>query len=246
MVKIAVCDDEKAIAAELEHTLIAILGSHGVAYEIDLLYSADALCRKLDDGAHYDLIFLDIQFARNEINGVEAGRLIREAHHNNAASIVFISWEQKYAMQLFEIRPMSFLIKPLTYGKIEQTVKTYLKITNYGAGTFAYQKGHDTLKVRIKDIRYLENHERKIILHRADGTKDDFYGSLKEAYNSQLKNFDFLFIHASYLVNFDYITALKYNQLHISSSESPLPISSNRRNEVKEHYVTIMERRRLL
>jgi len=157
---------------------------------------------------------------------------------------VYITWEQKYLdTELVNTRPLTFLTKPLNFEKIELTVKTHLKITNYGAGTFAYQKGHETFKVRIKDIRYLENQERKVIIH-CGGTRDDYYGSLKQAYH-QLKNFDFLLIHASYLVNFDAISAMKYNRLFTTDGVS-LPISTNRRSEVKDRYMAIMERRRLV
>ena len=83
------------------------------------------------------------------------------------------------------------------------------------------------------------------MLHLADGRREEFYGSLKEAYEEQLKGFDFLFIHASYIVNFDYITSMRYSQLMLTDSVTPLPISQNKRNEVREAYYAIMNRRRV-
>jgi len=160
-------------------------------------------------------------------------------------SIVYISWEKKYAMQLFEIRPMDFLIKPLEYEKVEQTARTYLKIAGLWSGEFTYKKGHNTCKVQAKNIIYLESSDRKLILHLADGRKEEFYGVLKEAYNEQLHRFDFLFIHASYVVNYDYITAVKYNQLLLTESQISLPISPNRRSEAREKYYEIMKKRRV-
>jgi len=245
MVMVAVCDDEKEIAAELEQALIAIFGNLAVMHEIDLFFSAEDLCRKLEAGARYDLLFLDIEFAKDEINGVEAGRLIREAQHNNLISIVYISWQIRYAMELFEIRPMNFLTKPLLYEKIEQTVKTHLTISGISCGVFTWQKGRDTLKAQVKDIIYLENHERKITIYFSDGRRDDFYGTLKEVYNEQLKNFDFLYIHASFLVNYDYVTVAKYDHMLVKGSLVPLPISQNRRVEIREQYASIMKRRRV-
>ena len=245
MVVVAICDDEIDLGAELERTLIEIFTKLNVKYEIEVFLTGEELCRRMESGSRYDLIFLDIEFAKSEINGVEVGRLIREAQQNHIVSIVYISWEKKYSMQLFEIRPLNFLIKPLAYDKIKQTVKTYLKIFGLFSGEFIYKKGHDTFKVQIKDIVYLENQERKIIIFFSDGRKEDFYGSLKEVYNEQLKKFDFLFIHASYVVNYDYVTAVKYNRLHLTNSLTPLPISPNKRNEVREHYLSIIKRRRV-
>jgi len=34
----------------------------------------------MENGAIYNLIFMDIEFAKNAINGVEVGRLIRGAY----------------------------------------------------------------------------------------------------------------------------------------------------------------------
>jgi DNA-binding LytR/AlgR family response regulator len=245
MVYVAVCDDETKIGAEVEHALMKILNNLQVEHDIDVFFSGDELCRRMETGAHYDLIFLDIEFAKNEINGVEVGRLIRDAYQNNNVSIVYISREKDYAFQLFEIRPLNFLIKPLEHDILEKTVQTYLKIAGLWSSEFSYSVGRDTFKVKVKDIVCIESSDRKLILHFADGRTDEFYGSLKEVYQEQLKKFDFLFIHASYVVNFDYISAIRYNQLSLVGSVTPLPISQSRRNDIRESYYAIMKRRRV-
>ena len=71
MVLIAICDDEITIGAELERTLMEVFAQQKVECEIDVFFAGDDLCRKMEAGAHYDLIFLDIEFAENETNGVE-------------------------------------------------------------------------------------------------------------------------------------------------------------------------------
>jgi len=94
MIFVAVCDDELKIGAELEGALINIFGKRSIKYEIDVFYTGEELCKEMETGKHYDLIFLDIEFAQTEINGVDVGRLIRDVHHNYLASIVYISWEK--------------------------------------------------------------------------------------------------------------------------------------------------------
>ena len=245
MVTVAICDDEIKIGADLERVLLGLFDSLGIKCEIDVFLSNDEFARQLEAGAHYDLIYLDIEFAKDKINGVQVGQLIRNVHQNNTASIVYISWEKKYAMELFDIRPMNFLLKPLTREKIEDTIKTYLKIASFMSGDFIYNKGHSICKVPLKDIVWLENRRRLVIIHFADGTSQEFYGSLKEVYKEQLHKFDFMFIHASYVVNYDYVTAVKFNQLTLANDIATLPISPNRRNEVREKYTQILKRRRV-
>ena len=243
MLYIGICDDETSIGAELERILIDILGKLNIAHEIDVFFIGEELCQKMKSGTYYDLVFLDIEFAKNEISGVEVGRLIRDVHQNYLTSIVYISWEKKYALQLFDIQPLHFLIKPLKYENIEDVIKKYLKIAGLWSREFSYKKGHDNFKIPIKEIIYLESYDRKLLLHRADGSKEEFYGSLKTTYEEQLKKFDFLFIHNSYVVNYDYVTALKFEQVVLADNQVSLPISKHRRNEVREHYYEIMKRR---
>jgi len=243
MLYVAICDDEKNIGAELEHALIDIFGKLNIKHEIDVFFTGEKLYKKMESKMHYDLIFLDIEFAQNEINGVEVGRRIRDVRQNFLTSIVYISWVNKYALQLFDIQPLNFLVKPLIHEKIEEVIRKYLKIAGLWSEEFTYKIGHDTLKIQIKDIIYLESYDRKLIMHLADGRKEEFYGSIKAAYDEQLKKFDFLFIHNSYVVNYDYVTALKYDQAVLTDSATPLPISKYRRSEVRESYYEIMKRR---
>ena len=244
MIRIAICDDDAKIGAELERILQDTFTRLEVESNIQVFISGGELIQSLESGAHYDLLFLDIEFAQEDINGVEIGRLIRETHHNNTTAIVYISWEKSYSMQLFDIRPLHFLIKPLEPEKVAQVVNTYLQISRHTSKEFSYKKGHNTFKLPLKDIIYFESLERKIVIHLADGRKEEFYGSLKRIYSEQLKKLDVLFIHAAYIVNYDYISVVKYDQVLLADSATPLPISPNRRREVRETYLSIMKRRR--
>ena len=248
MVKIALCDDEQNIINELTLLLDDVFTALGLAHKIDSFLSADQLCRALEGGKRYDLLFLDIRFSNDELNGLDAGYLIRDALQDYATSIVYISWEERYARQLFPVRPLYFIVKPLCRKEVEEAVALYLKFANNQGEEyeFTYKKGHATQRVRLKDVVYLESRKHKIRIHFADGACDEFYGTLKELYAEQLKAADFLFIHASYAVNYDYITVFAYNALSVTGSQTPLPVARNRRDEVRQQYAAIMERRRLV
>ncbi|MCL2437333.1 MAG: LytTR family DNA-binding domain-containing protein [Clostridiales bacterium] len=244
MVIVAICDDETKIGVELEHALIDIFGKQNIKYEIDVFFTAAELYSKMEAGAHYDLIFLDICFGGTEMNGIEVGRLIREVRHNDTVSIVYMSWwGSQHAMELFDIRPLKLLEKPLGNEEIEQVISTYLRIAELGSKEFVYTKGRNIIKVRLKDILYLESNKKKLILYLVDGRTEEFYGALKTAYHEQLKRQDFLFIHVSYVVSYDVVCTMKYKEL-ILTNGTILPISSHRRREVKEAYHAIAKRRR--
>jgi len=241
---VVICDDENRVASGLESILIDIFNKLSLRYEIDVYYSGAKLYQAMEYEQHYDLIFLDIEFAKEEINGVEVGRLIRDVRRNNDSSIVYISWEMKYSMELFDTQPLNFIIKPLTYEKIEKVVMKYLDLAGLWTSHFTYKIGQDVYKVKIKDIMYLESIDRKLIIHLADGSQDEFYGSLKAIYNEQLQKYDFLYIHSGYVVNYDFVAHYAYEELRLDGIGFSFSISQGRRKDVRARYHAIMGKRR--
>ncbi|MCR1841073.1 response regulator [Murimonas intestini] len=60
-------------------------------------------------GGHYNIIFLDINLPG--VGGVEIGEIIRQKMEDEMTHIVYISQQAGYAMELFKVRPLDFLIK---------------------------------------------------------------------------------------------------------------------------------------
>lgn len=61
MLKVAVCDDEKAIASVIEKLLAEIGNKENIPMEIEVYYSGEELLRDYQLGERYDLLYLDIQ-----------------------------------------------------------------------------------------------------------------------------------------------------------------------------------------
>ena len=243
MYKVAICDDEVKLGVDLEETLSCIFKKLKTACEIDVYLTGEEICEGIKGGLFYDLIFLDINFAKSNFSGIAVGEFIRESWQNNKSSIVYMSWDKNYAMELFKIRPLDFLIKPLDNNKVESTVKTFLQLSRDWERDFIFKKGHSTFKVRLNDIMYLESQNRKIIINLTQGRQEEFYGSLKRTYEEQLDGLDFIFVNASYIVNYDYISSINYKELFVKDNPMPVSISQKRREEIREMYFGILKRR---
>ena len=70
------------------------------------------------------MIFLDIEFPG--MNGIELGKLLRMKMKNYDTQIIFISAVKDYAMDLFPVRPIDFLIKPITEETLRSCLLTYM------------------------------------------------------------------------------------------------------------------------
>lgn len=232
-IKIAICDDEVAVCGKLEEITAKVLEDCQVSYDIDVFYSGEGLISGLQN-EDYNLIFLDIELPG--IDGVETGEYIRDILGNEQVQISYVSGKEFYAMELFAIRPINFLIKPLTYEKVQQVIKKYIKIEDMTAGYFNYKKGTEFCTVPVSDILYFVSTGRKVQMVTLHG-EESFYAKMEGIYAS-VKNQKFLFIHKSIIVNYRYVRNLKYEEVEMVDGKH-FTISQKRRKAIREIIVGI-------
>ena len=58
---------------------------------------------------------------------------------NELTKIIYISWQSSYAMDLFKIRPVDFIIKPFTENRIFEVLDIAVKLIDCESGCFIYQ-----------------------------------------------------------------------------------------------------------
>ncbi len=126
MFRVAICDDEKTICSQIEKVILDY--QKDCAEEIDVLTfsSGEELHKIIKDGQAFDLIFLDIEL--DKLNGIEVGKIIREELNDNITQIVYISANKDYAMELFENRPLNFLVKPICCEKIIKNLNVAINL----------------------------------------------------------------------------------------------------------------------
>ena len=229
-IKIAICDDEEVISIQLETTIMKYLKQKGIPCQVDVFCSGEELCKEMEEN-DYDLLFLDIELP--QMNGVQIGSYIRETLKNDVLQIAYISAKQEYAMELFEIRPIHFLIKPLQEEKVAKVLDTYIKLNGGKEDIFIYRIGYNHHKIEIFKIQYFVRETRKVKMHTSDGVVE-FYGSLEKIYE-QLKHYGFLFIHKSYMVNYRYMKKIAYDHVIMTDGER-LSISQARSKDIREMY----------
>ena len=229
MLRIGICDDEELITKRLMRILYSLEKNQSENYDIEVYTDSVKLSEKLSAGKRYDLIFLDIMMPVK--SGVEVGKIIRNDLKDNITQIVFISSENKYAMDLFEIRPMNVLIKPFDENDIEKIMKTAAELINTNKHILVLEARKELLRIPVSEIRYIESSGRYIIVHDSGG-EYKLKGKLNDIYE-RVKGFGFLFIHKSYIVNNLYIRKYSYDNVELDDNVI-LPVSRQRREEIKK------------
>ena len=231
---IAICDDEMEICSQVENILVDILKELAIKFEIDVFNNGKKLCNELRR-TQYDIIFLDIELP--EMDGVKVGKYIRETLNNQIIQIAYISSKREYAMELFDYRPINFLIKPLNAEMIKKKViDKYIALLEKDNYIFTYKKRSEFFKISLSDILYFHNRNRKVTIMTQNGS-DEFYDSMEKIYN-EVKRYKFLFIHKSIIVNYDYIAKINYKEL-VMTDGTVFPISQSRRQAVREKFLKI-------
>lgn len=233
-IRIAICDDELCICSQIENILIDILQHIAVKFEIEVYCSGESLCKELEE-QDFDIVFLDIELPK--LSGIEVSHYIRNHLKNEIMQIVYISADKGYAMKLFEFRPINFLVKPLDKEKVAKVIDKYFAITGQNIYMFEYKRRTEYYKIPMSKILYFERKNRKVKIYTTDGGYDEFYESMENVYVT-VKNHDFLFIHKSIIVNYQFIKRMAYNEV-VMIDGTILPISQSRRKAIKSMYMKI-------
>lgn len=168
MIKIAVVDDDELICKEI----VRLISKFNVCYDFDFrpeyYCSCEEVYNSIVSGCNYDLIFLDIEFSG--MNGTEFGKVLRMKMKNYDTQIIFISAVKDYAMELFKIRPIEFLVKPITEETLRSCILTYMMHFENSNGFLEYTLENIKHRIRIREVLYLESNRKKTEFHTRSST----------------------------------------------------------------------------
>lgn len=225
---IGICDDEKSTCADLEDMLYENGKIHGIKVDVSVWYTGESLCDFLKRNNKLDILFLDIELISTD--GIKIGNFIREELENIETTIIYISSKSSYAMNLFRIQPLDFLIKPLTSKYIEDVMLRSVKLYERKNQLFEYDTRGYHFKIPYKDIIYFYSQNKKINIVLKE-EEVQFNGKLKNIANIVPHNF--ILIHQSYLVNLDFAVECSYELIKMQNG-ALLSISKPYRKKVRE------------
>lgn len=249
MFQIALCDNEKE---SLQQTLNAARPFFEKNSEIhgeiktfessqELLDYWKAYRREKKGSRLFDVYILDIMMP--QINGIELGKRIRAFGENTP--IVYLTSFEEYGYQAFEVQARDYLLKPVDSQKLVMVLEDiYSSLKRERADCFCVKTKEGMHNISLWDLVYAERVQRFIVYHMRDGSilaGLAIRGRFEEEVASILENPRFIQPHKSYLVNMQYIKDFMANEL-IMEEGTLIPISRNRRGEIKKTYLKYLAR----
>jgi len=187
-----------------------------------------------------DLIILDIQMP--EMNGFDfIGSL------DYPPNIIIVSSAEEYALKAFDFNVVDYLLKPVTYGRflkaIDKTMRYFARkeVTNTGDEEIFIKKGSSLVKLKLKDIIYIEALENYVTLITRDD-KFTIHFTMK-AIENQLPSGIFIRVHRSFIINKSMIQAIKENSLDLNVAETmkSIPVGKSFRDTLLDD-INVMAR----
>ncbi len=178
---------------------------------------------------NYDLLFLDIKL--NDENGIDIGLKLQSQNHD--CRIIITTNYSKYAIDGYKINADRYFIKPISQKEFDIEMDTIIKkYIRKSIGFFDSKISN--YKVYINNIMYIEFTNRKSVIHYLNGNTIESSCTLKYLYD-KLKDYGFGYPYKAFLVNFEYISALKKNEIILINDEA-IPLSRHYKKEFENKY----------
>lgn len=239
MLRIAVCDDDRRFAGQLEDMVAQEAMRMGLGVETEVYSDGDALVDDIGKGYRYEIIFLDIEMERG--NGISAARSIRKM--DRTVLLIYVSGYEQYLKELFEVEPFRFLLKPVDTEKFCRYFREACERIGETDEFYQFTFNRNIRRVALRDIVFFESRNRQVIIVLDDGSEEYFYGKLNNV-EKELEggSHRFMRIHQSYLVNYSYIKKMSFSELTVLTSrgkETILKISEDREKKIRMQLCSI-------
>ena len=229
MLRIAVCDDDKAAVQAHTEITESCLKQCESAGKIDTYTSSEALLYDITkDGFYFDLILLDIEMP--ESTGMEIAEKIKPYLPN--VKIIFITSHIEYAIDAFELSIFRYVPKDDIDKRLPPAILDAVKLLELEDGkSYTIQTNSRLEKIPYRGIYYIERDGKNAAITTA-GKVSKVRKSLQQVYD-ELGADDFIYIDRGCIVNMIHIMQIK-NGTAVLKNGKVLPISRSHLQEVKE------------
>jgi Response regulator of the LytR/AlgR family len=223
-----VCDDREFDRNQISEFILHYTGQTMLDIEVDEYADGEALLDAYRE-LRYPIVFLDI-FMKG-LSGVDAAYKIRE--RNADCLLIFTTESPDYMAAGFDVGATHYLLKPLTYKRVEEALNRCRRIFSENERYFCVTADRRTVQIRFRDVLYTEVFGKLVLIHTAGGEVKTYtpLGQIAD----MLSGGPFLQCHRCYIVNMNFISGVLDDCFVLDNNET-IPIRRKGRQDLKDAY----------
>ena len=231
MYKIAVCDDEEAVAAQVKE----LITEWNPSVDVVCFSSGEEL---LENYQSYEAVFLDIDMAG--MNGIETGKAIRKMDKDT--KIVYLTAYRDYVSGAFGVHAFQYLLKPVNKKAIWNVLEEIFRYTKAAEKKIIldFHTVDGSLCLPVERIYFFEYENRKI---RIVTDEEQYYMADKIGnVAKRMDEFGFSMPHQSFVVNMFHVKNVKNQQIFLDNGME-IPLSQKKQKIWKQELMEYLSRR---
>lgn len=234
MIKIAFCDDDQSVLNDIGLLLEEYQREKKREISCEEFNNPFDLLERVDRGAHFDVIFLDVLMPGE--NGMETAHEIRS--RDNDVKIIFMTTSPEYAVESYQVNAFFYQMKPVSREIFFRLMDSVLSSVDKEAENGMILRCKNGIaRVELKKLEYCEVSHRTLFIHMSDGTVLESIGSMEELCRQLEKNNAFLRTHRSYLINLDHVRNISFRAVTMACG-AEIPIPRGKYTEIKNTFLS--------
>lgn len=209
MYRVAVCEGEKNLREDLCAQCAAILSGLQMEHTVTPYSSAEELEAAFSAGAEFSLLCLDILMDGK--TGMKLAQELRE--RDDRTSILFITGSTDFLKDGYSVRPIQYLLKPVSREDLEQAIKTDLRLYHQPR-TVTFRVAGRTFVLPAEDILCAESRDHGSVLHTTHG--EQFILCPLSQMQEYLPKDRFCRCHNSFIVNLFHIRRVSSRTIYLT------------------------------
>ena len=209
--RIVICDDEETV----REILLRKVGAAFPEDTIDTFSSGEELLKVSEVP---DILLLDIKMPG--ISGMEVAKALRERADKTV--IIFITGEEQYVFDSFDVQAFHYLVKPFSDQKLEEVLNKAKELITKEKRQpekkyVMVNSGGSHIRICLSDVIYAEVFNSKVIVHTTD-SDIEYYGRLTEL--EKLAGEDFFRTHRAYLVHLKFVKKYDATNVYLKKGQA--------------------------
>lgn len=237
MVEIIICDDQNIVTKNLSKYILDRIIIKKLNISVKSFLTGKNLIQYLTNApSKKRIILLDIDMI--PMNGLSVAKYIRNKLNDYSSEIIFVTGTNGYERDLFGVRPSGFIPKPVDYNYLSNTLSNVYNRINAEISYFHYSQHGIKKSIRVDDIIYFENMNRKIEVVTTNQT-DWFYQKMSTLSEQLSEHPQFIVCHRSFLINSMKVVRKNGSNL-IMSDNKVIPISRKKLKSVEKSLLNFL------